>query len=113
MSEKRWTAREVKLLGTKPDRVMAEQLGRTIWSVRTRRRKLGVARYIDVDEYRRWTAEEDGLLGTRPDKEVARQLARSLQAVHTRRFVLGIPPPRREQPWTEAEDNRLGTSSDA
>src|ERR1039458_1835245 len=82
---RRWTAEEESLLGVKPDRVLARELGRTVEAVKGRRQR----RRIRL--LRGWTPEEVKLLGTRPDREVAVLVGRAPYAVTGKRIKLGIP----------------------
>jgi hypothetical protein len=81
-----WTAREIKLLGTKPDAEIARVLDRSLESVRLKRQKLCIESHIQPP----WTDAEIQLLGTGPDREVARRIGRTTSAVQTKRLTLGI-----------------------
>src|SRR4051812_11517131 len=78
---KRWSQRELKLLGKMPDRLVAEKIGRSIWCVMVQRRKHSIPRYVGRNEYRSWTRTEESLLGTKPDAELAQQLNCGVHAV--------------------------------
>jgi hypothetical protein len=84
-----WTAEDIALLGTAPDRDVARQVGRTPNAVRVMRDRLGVPRPAGG----RWRDEELALLGTLPDREVARRVGRSLSSLTPKRCRLGIPNP--------------------
>jgi len=106
-----WTAREDKLLGTKPDPEIARTLGRTLDSVHQRRRKLRILRAPSTQI---WKKDELALLGTMPDKRVARLTGRGLPAVRVRRKQLGRAPCNPVwQTWTGEEKVLLGKMSDA
>ncbi len=110
-SEPPWQEWEIKLLGTVPDEVIAEQLRRSAFSVAVNRRKRG----IKTPTIQYWTAEEEAIVGKVSDAEAARRLGRSEKAVHHHRMKLGLAlfhrKPRRD--WTAAEDAMLGTDLDA
>ena len=84
----KWTKRQLKLLGKKPDQVVARLTGRSLDAVRKQR----TAGQIPCPgrKQRRWTAAQDRLLGTKPDKVLARRWSRSIQAIKTRKSRLGI-----------------------
>lgn len=93
--QEKWTPAERKLLGTKPDDVLARELGRSHFAVSAQRRQARIPRYLDNDQVRRWTRLEDRLLGSYPDKDAALRLGRTVAAVAERRRLLRIPPMRR------------------
>ena len=82
----RWTPQDDKLLGTKPDRVLAMRFGRSVLAVRVRRGQKHIRLRKD------WRPEDDKMLGTRIDREVAKLLGRTKSNVTQRRNKLGIPP---------------------
>ena len=88
-TKRRWTAREIRLLGTAPDPEIALRLGRTLWAVMLRRGRLHIQN--PAPKFRWWTPAEDRLLGTMPDEELARRLNRTVQAVARERKLLRIP----------------------
>jgi len=87
VTQARWTPREIKLLGTRPDAVVARRIGRTIEAVSLKRQALGVGAPLQPP----WKQEEIELLGTQPDRAVGKLIGRSLVAVQTKRLLLGIP----------------------
>src|ERR1700690_1423272 len=98
-----WTLGELRLLGRKPDSVLARRFGRTIKEVvaERERRRIRLA-----TRPRRWTASEIKLLGIMPDREVSRRLRRSNTAVTNQRQALKIPifkPRSKFKNWTFAE----------
>jgi hypothetical protein len=101
-----WTLEEDRLLGTKPDAVLARKFGRPVSAVRHRRWKKRIRMT------KPWRPEDDRLLGTRPDRQVALLLGRSVTNVGWRRAKLGIPPKTRPQLWTPREEALLGTKPD-
>ena len=105
-SRRLWTAEEDSLLGTKPDRHLAREFGRTVQAVVTRRQKKRVLMS------RQWSAEDDRLLGKRTDRQVALLLGRLTGTIGARRRKLGIPPIRMPQPWTPQQERLLGTMPD-
>ncbi|MFO1498636.1 MAG: hypothetical protein U1G07_09625 [Verrucomicrobiota bacterium] len=104
-----WTLEEDRLLGTKPDQMLARKFGRTIVAVEARRIQLNrpkpdaafkVVKVIASGSRRKqsantvkakpgaayctWMAEEDALLGKFTDEEVARRTGHSLTSVRQR-----------------------------
>ena len=61
-----WTLSELKLLGRKPESVLARRLGRTIKEVVAERKRRRIRLKTAP---RRWTASEIKLLGRYPDLE--------------------------------------------
>ena len=131
-----WQPWEIELLGKKPDRDVARQIGRSHATVKNRRKSL---RIPSLTPMRRWTEDENRLLGTLPDAELARRFNRGLTAIQQQRMKLRISfhasdaelirrfgeqgrkvialkrarqlsLPNRYQPW---EDALLGKMSDA
>jgi hypothetical protein len=101
-----WTLEEDRLLGTKPDQVLARKFGRHLSAVRHRRGK----KRIKVQK--RWRPEDDRVLGTRTDQEIALLLGRTVSNVAWRRNKLGIPPKTKPRPWTPEEEALLGSQPD-
>jgi hypothetical protein len=101
-----WTLEEDRLLGTKPDAVLAKMFGRSVKSVRARRGKKRIRLQKD------WRPEDDRVLGTRTDHEIALLLGRSVTNVAWRRNKLGIPPKAKARPWTPEEESLLGLKPD-
>lgn len=119
-----WTAKEEQLLGTLPDRELAERFGRSVRAIESQRHRLGILRQPAIaDKTRRWTPAEIALLGTRPDPELATRLGRTEGSVRVQRRKLGIRAfdQRRSanarksyplKPWTPREQALLGTMWD-
>jgi len=82
----RWTPREIKLLGIRPDAVVARRIGRTVEAVSLKRQALDIGAPLQPP----WSDEEIKLLGTQPDRAVGKLIGRSLVAVQGKRLVLGI-----------------------
>jgi hypothetical protein len=92
-----WTARERALLGRVTDTEAARRLNRTLESVISMRRKLGIAarrsNYQPLIKGRPpgnrkralWLEEEDALLGTMSDEKLAKKLGRPASTVTGRR----------------------------
>jgi hypothetical protein len=106
-----WRDSEIRLLGTAPDRIIANRLGRSVYSVEHKRRKLG----IKPDSTHFWTPKEEAIIGKVSDAEAARRLGRSRKAVEHRRRKLGMAFFRMEnrRQWSASEEVLLGTHSDA
>jgi len=102
-----WTLEEDRLLGTKPDQVLARKFGRPVSAVRHRREKKRIRLM------KSWRPEDDKILGTRRDRAVALLLGRSVSNVAWRRNKLGIPPKATARPWTREEEALLGSKPDA
>jgi hypothetical protein len=101
-----WTQEEDRLLGTQPDKVLAQKFGRPVSTVRHRRWKKRIRVKRD------WRPEDDRILGMRNDREIALLLGRSLTNVGWRRKKLGIPPKYKSRPWTPEEEALLGSKPD-
>jgi len=101
-----WTLEEDRLLGTKPDQVLARKFGRPVSAVRHRRWKKRIRVKKD------WRPEDDKILGTRTDRQIALFLGRSVTNVAWRRNKLGIPPKAKARPWTPEEEALLGSKPD-
>lgn len=105
-SRPEWTLEEDRMLGTKPDQVLARKFGRPVGAVRHRRWK----KRIRVTKA--WRPEDDSILGTRKDREVALLLGRTQSNVSWRRQKLGIPPKAKPRRWTPEEEALLGSKPD-
>ena len=92
---KAWSVEEEKLLGTKSDRALAGQFGRTTTAVAAKRH----GKHIKL--IKTWRPEDDNVLGTRPDSQIARLLKRKVENVRWRRLKLGIPCRYVHRPWAE------------
>ena len=71
-----WTPEEDALLGTMPDKDVAERIGRTPTAVPAHRSDLGIPNFFKRKPPRkppRWTPEKDVLLGTMPDSNPGTQ----------------------------------------
>jgi hypothetical protein len=103
---------EDRLLGTMPDRLLAERLGCSRQAIVERRRKLRIPPFHP--HRRPWSRAEEELLGTMPDKRLARRLNRSAEGVAARRAAKGIPifNPKKHR-WQPADDKLLGGRPDA
>jgi hypothetical protein len=101
-----WTLEEDRLLGTKPDQVLARKFGRPVSAVRQRRWKKRIRVRKD------WRPADDRILGMRKDKEVALLLGRSKSNIIWRRKKLGIPPKAKARRWTPEEQALLGSKPD-
>jgi len=87
-AKRRWTAREDRLLGTKPDREVGRILCRSPQAVLLRRLQLRKPnRHGDL---RRWTSREVRLLGAKPDRAVAKLTGRTERAVRLKRWKARI-----------------------
>ena len=79
------------MLGTMPDKDIAESLGYSLGTVARYRRKWEIEPYKENNSRPRWTPEHEVMLGCDTDKNVAKLLGRTLAAVTQRRSMLGIP----------------------
>jgi hypothetical protein len=62
MAARKWTAKELKLLGQRPDRELAQRFQRSLQAIVTKRSLLGIPRCLAQGEPRPWTAQEEALL---------------------------------------------------
>ena len=85
----RWTPEMDALLGTLPDRAVAERLGVSPLSVSARRAQLGIPPYRSRHRDIRWTPEMDAALYTAPARELAERWGVSASAVKARRRRVG------------------------
>ena len=91
-----------------PDQELARRLGRTLFSVRSKRLLSGHSRY------HWWTEVEQKLLGKLPDDKVARRTGHSERGVQIKRQRCGILNPQPKwRKWTVREGALLGTGPDA
>jgi hypothetical protein len=97
-----WTIEEDQLLGTKPDEVIARQIGRPVRAVRSRRWQKRIRLR------KGWRPEDDKILGDRIDKVTGLLLGRQAGNVSWRRRKLGIAA-KGNRPWTAEEEALLGT----
>jgi len=106
-----WTTAELKLLGKKPDSVLARRFGRTIQEVVAERERRRIRLRLPP---RRWTAREIRLLGTMTDAELSRRLRCGYENVRRQRIALHIPSlrPTRWKRWTRREEKLLGKIPD-
>ena len=97
--ERPWTAKEDRLLGTRPDIEIATLLKRTRMTVYRRRCELGIKPAVQRPPQRKWTPTEDKLLGTASDTVIGRRPGRSVFSVQFRRLRLKLPSDReRKEP---------------
>ncbi len=89
---RRWTAREIRLLGTMSDLETARRLRRSAGAVRNHRLLLKIPVFKSRALTRAWTRAEFRLLGTAIDREIARRLGCPVHVVRARRRPLQIPP---------------------
>lgn len=87
-----WTPEMDALLGTLPDRAVAERLGVSPLSVSDRRAQLGIPPYRSQHRDIPWTPEMDALLYTAPARELAERWGVSASAVKARRRRVGCRP---------------------
>ncbi|HEY5233631.1 MAG TPA: hypothetical protein VIK35_08870 [Verrucomicrobiae bacterium] len=119
-----WTAEDMALLGKRPDREIAELLGRTVRAIESQRHRLGILRQPSIRiKLRPWKRKDVRLLGTMTDRAVAARIGRSEVAVRTQRLKLGIPAADQRRslnarktypmrPWTPQETMLAGTTWD-
>jgi hypothetical protein len=86
-----WTKRALALLGTAPDRVVAQRLGLTGTSVGRKRQMLGIPSHSPTPPVL-WTPAMTGLLGKVSDAEVGRRFGISFVTAQRKRRQLGIAP---------------------
>ena len=107
-----WTAESSALLGTMPDRHIAQKLGITPVMVAYQRKRLGIKQYAAPST---WAAENDHLLGTKTDAALAKELGVAKHTVLNRRRELKIPAfgPSGWPAWPQEQVHLLGTMPDA
>ena len=107
-----WTAERAALLGTMPDRHLAQQLGITATMVAYKRKQLGIKQYAAPSA---WSAANDRLLGTKTDAALAQELGVPKHVVLNRRRELQIPAfgPSGWPAWPQEQVQLLGTMPDA
>lgn len=88
---RRWTAREIKLLGTMNDAELGRRLRRSKEQVRRQRWSFKIPPFQPPQLGKPWKPREIKLLGTLRDKDLARRLKRSKCSVEIMRIRLGIP----------------------
>lgn len=114
-NKKDWTKKEIGLLGSKPDRVVAEMTGKHISTVRNKRVSLNIdpARKWSAVLADKWTEEEKNLLGVYTDKVVAEITGKTWADVLRTRNLLNIPPLRKGCRILKPEEIKLlGTDTD-
>ena len=107
---RRWTKKELRLLGTRPDKEVAAALGRRCGTVQVRRGVLGIKSFRERNKPR-WTPARDRLLGTRSDAALAKHFGIPRDSVEARRHELGISS-QVYRIWTREEELLLGTMAD-
>ena len=91
-----------------PDQELARRLGRTLFSIRSKRLLSGNHRY------HWWTEAEQKLLGKLTDHNVARRTGHPVRGVQLKRQRCGILNPHSKwREWTVQEEALLGTGPDA
>lgn len=107
-----WTAERAALLGTMPDRHLAQQLGITPVMVAYQRKQLGIKQYAAPSA---WSTANDHLLGTKTDEALAKDLGVAKHTVLNRRRELKIPAfgPSGWPAWPQEQIKKLGTMPDA
>lgn len=83
-----WTPEAIALLGSVPDREIAEQMGIPLWAVWGERTKRGISPSIARAQ---WDDKTLRLLGTMSDEALATELGISASRVTKKRNALGIP----------------------
>src|SRR5438034_648902 len=78
---RRWTAREIKLLGKMNDYELGRRLRRGHYEVRKQRRALKIPPFKSRSKWKYWKPSEERLLGTMPDAELAKKLGRTFISV--------------------------------
>jgi len=102
-----WTPEVLAMLGKKPDATIAKEIGVSVATVCTKRKKLGIPPITQFI----WTDEAIALLGTAEDCVVAKRLGTSTSVVNRKRNELGIQR-NRDIVWTDDMIALLGTCPD-
>ena len=108
---RRWTARELRLLGTLPDHELGRRLRRPVWAVYEQRIALKIPPFRPRGKWRHWKPFELVLLSKLPPAEAAQRLKRSLSSIRRQRYCLGMAKYEIRR-WSKAEDKWLGRASD-
>src|ERR1017187_2603802 len=87
---RRWTEREIRLLGTLSDHEVGRRLRRPAWAVCSQRTALKIPPFKPRPKWRAWKPSELILLRRLPTAEAARRLKRSLRSVSRQRWRLGM-----------------------
>lgn len=111
VQQRPWTARERRLLGTRPDREVAAMTGRKCGTVQVIRNSLGIPSFRARNKFR-WTPAKDRLLGKFSDETLAGRFGIYRKEVERRRHALGIRS-RVYRLWTPDEEGLIGTMPDA
>lgn len=110
----KWSSANDHLLGTMPDRKLADLLGFTAAVVTYQRALRLVPAYRPAA--RKWTADEDGRLGSESDAQIALELGRTETAVRLRRYLLNKPAHASDLPqptqWPDGFVEALGKAPD-
>lgn len=77
MAARKWTQKELRLIGRRSDQELVQKFGRSLQAIVTKRSLLGIPRFIGKGESRPWTGEDEALLGTAPDNFIAQRLKRT------------------------------------
>ena len=107
-----WTRERAALLGTMPDRHLAQRLGVTPVMVAYQRKRLGIEKFAPPSA---WSDQHDHLLGTKTDAALAQELGVPKHLVLKRRRALKIPAfgPSGWPAWPQEQVHLLGTMPDA
>src|SRR5262249_55053726 len=118
----RWTRKQIKLLGARPDAEIALLTGRTEGAVRQKREELAIPQFRVAGDLWHWTAEGDGVGRTLLPKDAVAKTGRTLDAVYSRRHDLKLQDGRvttegdeREAPAAELAisfDRRTSSAAD-
>ena len=107
-----WTREHAELLGTMPDRHLAQRLGITPVMVAYQRKRLGIKKFSPPSA---WSDQHDHLLDTKTDHALAKELGVPKHVVLKRRCALKIPAfgPSGWPAWPKEQAQLLGTMPDA
>ena len=108
--ERAWTPAEEALLGTRPDRELAQEMNRSVVAVAARRRRRKIP--CPNPLVHPWKDSEIALLRQLPDAAVAQRTGHPLRSVQSKRESLGLWVRPRPKPWTRAEEGLLGQKPD-
>jgi hypothetical protein len=111
--QRRWTRREIQLLGTMKDYAVALRLRRGKKAVRMRRIALRIGLEWERSKWRFWEPSETKLLGTMSDHDLAARLGRKIGSVRNKRIQLHILMPNYSRRWKPEHLELLGKVSDA
>ena len=111
LPQRKWSAKDLSLLGTMTDQALADQLRRThegVQSMRIRRKidAYDVRKTHSSSKVKEWTKEDERMLGKISDPQLASLLGRSRTDVQQHRIALDIPAKSNKTSFQQASWSR-------